>query len=259
MCTNLLRTCTFSRPNQNNWLFSQFVCLQDAKELLFNVTFKFSQCSDNPACDDAYVTLYRYCVDRPVSNEQRTNRDNYVPLNGTVEDSRLQQPQGFRKRVNDQRGLLRPSPTTAGCYFAVQDQGTCGQVERCIISSGVCPAKQEGLVLYPEFAVPPKAGPDEEFQAVCVCNAHNVTNLTVLASAADGTCVDEVEGGARCECDDGYIESTDGSECKRKLGNGAFSIARVSPNAVNVCFSFVCVLCGLGPYIMCVHVIKNVK
>jgi hypothetical protein len=81
----------------------------------------------------------------------------------------------------------------------------------------VCPERRNGLVIYPEFAHPPKAGPDEVFEAKCVCNAHPVTNMNVTAFAGNGTCEDQAEGGAECECDDAYSVSLNGEECVRKL------------------------------------------
>lgn len=183
------------------------------------MTFRFTQCTNSKDCVNDFVTLYRYCVDDPVSTVRQTNPGNYVPLNGTVEDSTLQQVPGQRIVRQPERSLIRPSPSTRGCYFGIRDTGTCGEVERLILFYTVCSAKQEGLVVYPEFANPPKAGPDEVFNARCICNAHPVTTMRVTASSADGTCLDEAEDGAECACDDGYQISDDGSDCLRKFSS----------------------------------------
>lgn len=97
--------------------------------------------------------------------------------------------------------------------MGIRDTGTCGDIKRMIIYYTVCHAKQIGLVVYPEFGTPPKSGPDEVYEANCVCNAHNVTSLRVNAFSATSTCSDEVEGGAKCECDGGYEMAANGRSC----------------------------------------------
>lgn len=44
-CGWFLYTRTYSALPQNNWLFLQFISYLDAKEVFFNVTFTFSECS----------------------------------------------------------------------------------------------------------------------------------------------------------------------------------------------------------------------
>lgn len=138
---------------------------------------------------------------------------NYKPLNKTVRDSTLQHIAGS-SIISQTRSLLRPNAN--GSYFGFHDTGTCGAIERVVVYYTVCLSKQVELVFYPEFANPPHNGPDQVVKAECVCNAHNVTTLNVLASASDGTCVDEAVGGARCECDDGYEIAQDRSSCNGK-------------------------------------------
>ena len=204
-------TCSYRLPNQNNWLFSPFICLQDAKEVLFNVTYRFDQCRDIEDCDNDFVTVHRYDVDEPAFENEQINPDNYVLLS-TEDDSKLKQKPAPARDVRKVVHLNRPTPRRNGFHLGFHDTGTCGQVGRVFVYYTVCEAKKIGLVEYREYANPPKNGPDEVFQARCVCNAHPLTSLDVTAFR-NGSCIDVAAGGARCECDDGYRLSEDGESC----------------------------------------------
>jgi len=219
VCTETLYTCSYELPSleSDNWVFSQFICLKDAKELVFNVTYRFDQCRINPRCDNDYVTMYRYDVDNTASLANQRNPDNYVLLNGTEEDSRLQQSSDTNVRSITQTRLLS-RPTSNGFYLGLRDQGTCGEVTRLLIYYTVCEASKDGLVMYPEFANPPRGGPNEVFYAKCVCNAYNTTSLAVNGFS-NGSCIAVAPQGIQCECDGGYIsviKEIDES-CERKL------------------------------------------
>lgn len=147
------------------------------------------------------------------------NQDNYKYLNGTEDDSKWVIPEGVRahRLYTNSLSMLRPDPKMSGLYLGIKDPGTCGQISRIIFYYRHCPAKQVGLVVYPQFAAPPENGPNEEFLAQCVCNAHNVTSLGVtgFSGSQSGTCEDNDPQGAICECDAGYEMDSDGASCKR--------------------------------------------
>lgn len=216
-CTWSLYTCTYTKAPQENWLFSQYISYQQANELFFNISYRFTQCRDRGSCEDDFVTLYRFDVDGPVGAAEQTNPSNYQLLNGTEQDSRLQQLPRPVRGVSQTRSMLRPEPRTGGFYLGVKDSGTCGQVNRIIIYYTVCHGRQNELVVYPQAAHPPRNGPDSIFQASCVANAHNITSLDVKAFSGNGTCRDVVEGGARCECDAGYQIAQDRKSCIGEL------------------------------------------
>lgn len=214
-CTRSLYACSFTYGDQENWLFSQYICLQDAKELFIDVEYRFAACINNPNCHNDYIDPFRYDVSGPVSRDELTDVDNYKWLNGTEENSVWYIPEGedINRLYRTTLKMLRPDPEKSGFYLGLREPGTCAQVGRIIMYYNVCLAKQVGLVMYPEFAVPPKSGPKEEFLAQCVCNAHNVTSLSITSFSENSTCVDKAPGGAVCECDAGY--ELDGLSCKR--------------------------------------------
>lgn len=218
-CKWPLYTCSADSPSrpQNNWLFSQFIDLKDANELLFNVSYRFQDCVDFSRCTDAFATIHRYDSNSVVSQTQRRDYADYVPFFGDLASSRLKQPTSTSGVVSETRSFVRDEPRHAGLYLGVHDSGTCGSINRIILYYTVCQAKQIELVKYPQVATPPRNGPDSFFHAECVPNAHNVTSLLVHAFSANSTCRDSVEGGVRCECDSGYEISSDRLSCIRKF------------------------------------------
>ena len=213
---NVGGTCVWSprvcsrQATQDNWLFSQHVRYVDANEVLFFVSYLFSECVS--PCTRDYVTLYGYQSDTMTS--QRTNPSNYQPLFGDAVSSRLQQPLGESQQVSETLRLTRPANSN-GFYLGVRDEGTCGQVDRIIAHYLVCPSRVDGLVSYPETAVPAQNFPDIIFDAVCTPNSDNTTTLQVRASNAGTTsrCTPLAAGGAVCRCNAGYELSGDGLSC----------------------------------------------
>lgn len=160
--------------------------------------------------------MYRYDADGPRSESDRTDTENYQPLLGDELSSRLQQPPRPSTNVRETLSLVRPEPRTRGFYLGFRDTGTCGQVNRIIVYYTICHARQNELVLYPQVGSPPEGGPDAIHQAQCVDNAHNVTSLAMKAFSENGTCMDVVPGGARCECNAGYEIAANRRSCRGK-------------------------------------------
>ena len=159
------------------------------------------------------MTLYNYNQDGIVSLADRINPSNYQPLFGTEAASRLEQLSGSSLEIAQTRSLLRPANSN-GFYLGLRDEGTCGIISRLIVYYVVCPANVDGLVSYPEVAIPPQNTADITFTASCAANAHNVTTLQVTAFSSNGTCSPVAPGGAMCDCDAGYILSGSGHSCE---------------------------------------------
>lgn len=212
-CQQNMLTCTYRNGPQENWLVSQFIKYQDANEIFIEFSYRFSRCTPIPACKD-FVTLYRYDSDVQVSVTERIDTSRYTPLFGDEVSSRLQPPPGATSQVSTTLDLTRPEPRMKGFYLGIKDTGTCGEVNRMTIHYNICPASQNELVVYPEVATPPKGGPDAVFQAQCVDNAHSTTSLEINAFSGNSTCMDQVFGGARCECDGGYQIADDRRSCE---------------------------------------------
>ena len=218
-CQWNMRACTFETAGQNNWLFSQFISYEDAVEVYFNVTFDFYSCVRRMNCTKDYVTLYQYNHNGIANDAERTNTSNYQPLFGSVEASRLQQPSGATREVGQTLSLTRPS-NSDGFYLGIRDEGTCGDVIRIIVYYVVCPLRVEGLVTYPETALPVQNSSDIVFDAVCAPNAHNTTTLEVIASSNSNNCSAKEMGGAICQCNAGYVlNSTTSMSCEGNVAS----------------------------------------
>ena len=210
VCRWSLYTCSYPAP-QDNWLFSQRIGYHGAKEVFFDVNYRFDNCRDDPECSDDFVTLYRWDTNARANKAMLKDKSNYKPFFGNETSSKLQQPPPPASIVEELHSWIRP-PECA-FYLGLKDSGTCGSVTRIIIYYTVCHGRKEGLVVYPEFATPPRDGPDEVFYACCVANAHNITSLAVNGFSENSTCSDQAIGGAKCECDAGYEISRDRQSC----------------------------------------------
>jgi len=214
-CTPSLYVCQpLTNPSSiaDSWLFSQHISYQSANEVFFNVSYQFSDCHSIPTCTIPYVTVYRYDRNTTATNSERTNTNNYQPSFGTAASSRLEHPSGSTAQIQETRSFTRPASST-GFYLGVGDEGTCGSLNRIIVYYVVCPGRVDGLVTYPETAVPVQGSSDIIFDAVCAANAHNTSSRQVRASSSSSTCSDIAPGGVQCQCNAGYLTSGDGVSC----------------------------------------------
>ena len=219
ICQYDLRACSYARrpgEPQNNWIFTQHIKYPIGNlpcDVFLKVTFRFSQCSSNPACRNDYVTLYRFDTNSIVPTSTLTNPAKYIPLFGPgteTTDSRLQQV------GTTDIGVVRSFETSgnyAGFHLGIRDTGTCGQVKRIFLYYKPCKELLDGLVYYLELVRPPASSPNPCYtaEACCAPNAHSTTSLTYRA-CNDGRC----ERNVRCECDPGYVVDATGKECNCK-------------------------------------------
>ena len=115
--------------------------------------------------------------------------------------------------TTETRSFARQEAST-GLYLGVRDEGTCGRVIRLIAYYLVCPAREQSLVSYAEFALPARGSPDITYNASCADNAHNVTTLDVVVSSDIASCYPAAPAGPVCECNAGYILAGDGGSCQ---------------------------------------------
>ena len=212
-CAWSMEACS-GEVSQDNWLFSQHVRYEDAKEVFFQVSYRFNECQGT--CIKPYVTLYHYNSDNITTDANRINPSNYEPLFGDEESSQFAQPAGSFREQKVMLNITRPA-NSDGFYLGFRDEGTCGSVSRLIACYMVCPTRVDGLVIYPEFGVPERTSADIPFEAQCASNAHNITSLQVIAFSSNSSCSPVASGGAVCECDGGYVLSSDGLSCEGKV------------------------------------------
>ena len=229
-CTFGLNTCTRSQ-SQDNWLFSQFIRYVGAKEVFFNVTYRFNRCRS--PCTKRYADLYQHVRDSANAGAR------VQPSNYGQPFLRLEQPSGDEGSIDVTHAMSRPA-NRRGFYLGVRDEGTCGAVERIIVYYVACLESVDGLVTYPETGVPLRGGSNVVFDAHCAPNAHNTTTLQVTAFASSSSCSPVAPGGARCECDAGYLISADGVSCR-----GISFYASIVPFQI---YCAICTACPAGTY-----------
>ena len=197
-CTRSPRACSFEQLPQNNWLFTQYISYLNAKEVIFNISYIFSECQNHPDCNNDYVTLYHYQTN--TANETGRRRTaNYRPLLGSTMESRLQQ-QDRTSRVN-LRLTLPTSNRPNGFYLGIQDDGTCGNLERIIVYFQVVQGRQEQLLTCPDVALPP-LGSTSTSQETCTCaeNAGPASSTLNRVCDVNGMCNED----QNCGCSPGF-------------------------------------------------------
>ncbi len=198
LCTRSLRSCAIiDTGTENNWVFSPYINYEAAREVFYNVSSTYlTLCGSCPR----HLTAYRYDTNT-ASETARTNFASYSLLTGSESSSRYSASSMLIETV-------RPSGIN-GFYFSLRDTGACATVVRIIIYYRVCAPMVNGLVIFPEVAVPPRSSPNEAYNATCAPNSHPVTSLAVDITSSTSVCTVRDPRGAQCECDAGYMRFND--------------------------------------------------
>ena len=188
--------CDFREStSQNNWVFTQYISYLQAREVFVNISAGFTECrlAQNPPCNQLYVDVYRYERNGRNDAAARTT-SNYQHV------QRIQQPDGFVQRTYQTSSTFIPSGNFNGFYIGIRDTGTCVNIQRIQIYYRASPSRTDGLVTYPEIALPALSNNAAVTDiAMCAANSRNLTSLQV-ACFTDGRCEDI----ATCACNPGY-------------------------------------------------------
>ena len=214
LCAAQPRSCDFRVATpQDNWLFTQYIRYIDATEVFVNITTNFQECrlASNPSCTQLYVNMYRYERNGVDATAARTTA-NYQFVR------RIEQPSNFQQFAGSFN--FTPSGNTNGFYLGFRDTGTCVNLLRIQVYYRISPERTDGLVTYPEIALPPKDSSETvTAMATCAANSTNLTSLLVTCFA-NGSCVDV----ASCACVPGYeyVAGTRGSaQCRGESNTAA--------------------------------------
>ena len=206
---------TYLNANSNNWVFTQSVSYIDAIEVIVNATVRFTACQQrsgsNPPCRNSFVTLHRYDTNSTGSPSDITNTANYQPCFGDESSSRLEQ--SGDGDTNIIRTFTRPKFTST--YFGIKDIGTTGDVQRVLVYYRVAQGFEQGLVVCPNIALPPR-GSRETVSKSCTCKNNSVAVGSLEMTCDDnGTCT----GSPSCECGPGYQYNDTEGACQGMLLN----------------------------------------
>lgn len=150
-------------------------------------------------CDNDYVTLYRYDTNGAVMDSLRRDRTNYVPLLGSVSESRLQQLSGIRD-IEMNYSLIQPAAATS-FYLGIQDDGTCGFVNRIIAYYRVVRGRTQDLLTCPDVSVP-QQGTSSTSRGQCVCSPGASPTSNTLDRICDVNSVCNED--QACACSPGF-------------------------------------------------------
>jgi len=196
LCAYEARVCDFRQDSpQDNWVFTQYISYFRARQVFINISAGFTECrlAQNPRCNQLYVDVYRYQSNGRNDVAARTT-SNYQFI------QRIQQPYWFAQRTYRASFPFIPLGNFNGFYIGIRANGTCINVQRLQIYSRVSPRRTDGLVTYPEIALPILGSTTAVTGiATCAANSHNLTSLQVTCFA-NGTCEDI----ATCVCNPGY-------------------------------------------------------
>ena len=218
VCSNFLSAA--QRDQQNNWVFSSYIRfpnvpgVDSVQEVFFNISYRFFECQQRPDCTRSYVTAYKYDVDTPVAENIQTDPSRYSPLRGTVEQSRIEQPQQLEfGDINRLFSIARPSNN--GFYLAFRDQGTCGQVRRVIVYYERT-LRYNGILLTCPTVPYPLEGSATTTQGTCCCGENAASNGShTIVCSANRTCVEHMSG--VCGCVPRYVFNMETQAC---IGEG---------------------------------------
>eukprot|EP00731_Ephydatia_muelleri_P014615 Em0008g335a len=193
-CQRTLFVC--EKPsNPNNWVFTQYISKNvttlSNMSIFVNVTVRFSTC--NPSCPKS-LNIFYFKVNSPVA---LPNTSNFSLLSTII---------GTTTVVFDAVISFNIKPDEAGFYIALQDRGSCTNLNRVKVYYYQCPAQQVGLTLYPLTPASTKQNSPVLVTASCVTGSANLSSLYLQCDNYGAW-----NGSANCSCNIGYRPM--GSSC----------------------------------------------
>ena len=208
LCMYEARVCDFREStSQENWVFTQYISYFQAREVFVNISAGFTECrlAQNPPCNQLYFDVY--CYERNERNNAAARTTSNYQL-----VQRVELPNGFGQRTYRTSFTFIPSGNFNGFYIGVRANGTCINIQRLQIYSRVSHMRTDGLVTYPEIALPSLSSTETVTGiATCAANSHNLTSLQV-SCFTNGRCEDT----ATCVCNPGYEYNITTQGCRGK-------------------------------------------
>ena len=194
-CQFQVRVCGWRHNrHQNNWLFTQHI-RQDfaynySVQIKVKVIYELQDCRSHNGCEMGFRLL-----------NYKTNTQQLPSTTGSgyMNTEKYEQFGRARPRKNrlsySETYPFTLDPSKTGFYVAIRDTGTCVRISRLRVYHYICPAHQEGLVLYHEAHTPLSDSVNVNFS--CVDNAESDSDT--VACYHNGTW-----GVPVCKCNVGY-------------------------------------------------------
>ena len=149
----------------SNWAFTQYisksVSTQSNISIFVNITTRFSSC--NPSCPKS-LNIFYSIVNSPVALLNTSNFSLLSTITGTTTAA-------FETFIS-----FDIKPDEAGLYIALQDRGSCTNLNRVKVYYYQCPAQQVGLALYPSTPASTKQNVPVLVAASCATGSVNLSS-----------------------------------------------------------------------------------
>ncbi|CAK8698422.1 unnamed protein product [Clavelina lepadiformis] len=219
----MLMVCQIKKPNQNNWLRTQYIPVQGAKRVYVEVEFTIRSCEDVPnvaTCKETF-NLYYYQTDR---DEATTTfppwrEGAYIKVDTIAADQRFQPGSADTNFETRDIGPI----TKNGIYLAIQDTGACVALMHVRVYYKYCEEATENLATFTRTTAGPEMTSLVETKGSCVRNA--ITENRMMPSLyCNGEGAWTVPSGS-CVCTAGYEPDRSLTQCKA-CKNGFYKSAK---------------------------------
>ncbi|KAL7386982.1 hypothetical protein ABVT39_016533 [Epinephelus coioides] len=240
------QVCNVQKPNQNNWLRTDFIPRKGVLRVYVELKFSVRDCASIPnipgSCKETFNLFYYESEGDTATDTSPLWRENpYVKVDTIAPDESFSLLEAGR--INTKVRSFGPL-SKAGFYLAFQDLGACMSLISVRVFFKKCSTTIANFAVFPETATGAEATSLVIAPGACVTNAMEVSVPLKLYCNGDGEWMVPV---GSCTCVAGFEPSADGTQCqacipgtfKSKFGEGSCapcpSNSRTSARGASIC------------------------
>ncbi|XP_029687276.1 ephrin type-B receptor 3 isoform X2 [Takifugu rubripes] len=222
------QVCNVQKPNQNNWLRTDFIPRKGVLRVYVELKFTVRDCASIPnipgSCKETFNLFYYESDGDTATDASPQWRENpYVKVDTIAPDESFSKRQAAR--VTTKVRSFGPL-SKAGFYLSFQDLGACMSLISVRVFFRKCSTTIANFAVFPETATGAEATSLVIAPGACVSNAMEVSVPLKLYCNGDGEWMVPV---GSCTCISGYEPSADNTQCqacfprtfKSKFGDGS--------------------------------------
>ncbi|XP_056912741.1 ephrin type-B receptor 3 isoform X2 [Takifugu flavidus] len=222
------QVCNVQKPNQNNWLRTDFIPRKGVLRVYVELKFTVRDCASIPnipgSCKETFNLFYYESDGDTATDASPQWRENpYVKVDTIAPDESFSKRQAAR--VTTKVRSFGPL-SKAGFYLSFQDLGACISLISVRVFFKKCSTTIANFAVFPETATGAEATSLVIAPGACVSNAMEVSVPLKLYCNGDGEWMVPV---GSCTCISGYEPSADNTQCqacfprtfKSKFGDGS--------------------------------------
>ncbi|XP_061437359.1 adhesion G protein-coupled receptor L3-like [Lethenteron reissneri] len=214
----MYQVCHVMKPNQNNWLRTNWMMRGGAQHVFLELKFTLRDCNSIPGisgtCKETFNVYYHESDSERVSG---IHESQYVKVDTIVADETFTEIDlvGRIMKLNTEVRDVGPL-AKKGFHLAFQDVGACIALVSVRVYYKRCPRTVRGLAVFPDTVTGAESSSHVEVRGACVENSVEEEAPRMFCSA-DGKWLMPV---GRCVCGPGYEQAVDGCQgvlCSRNL------------------------------------------